>query len=75
MIEFIENNVVVNTHRLRESSALPRIGEEVLLPGAGEVGTKSYRVIRVVHIFEKNPGEQIEAYASFTKVVVYLQRT
>ncbi len=74
-IEFIANEALVNVHDIGETTRLPRIGEEISLPGPDEdIINKTYIVRRIVHVYGKDDTEVDHLSAYFRKVSIYLER-
>lgn len=74
-IEFLERDIAINTSSFKEGACLPRVGEEVYLPGIGGEGAGLYKVLRIVHVYGHSETEVNPGFAYGSKVAVYLERT
>ena len=73
-IEFIAGGEVLNIHYIGDATRLPRIGEEVSLPGPDEnsVTQHSYLVTRVIHHYAREESEPPSLSIYYRKVSIYL---
>ena len=62
-IEFIENDVTVNTALLADVKFLPRVGDTISLPGStpGGEGRGKYTVTKVTHFFKSDPEDNSQS--------------
>lgn len=62
------DKVLVNMVALADSTAVPRQGEAVILPGEGGIGSGSYSVSEVRYEYTDRPGEPPELRSVLIKV-------